>query len=165
MKSSILTIIIVAALAIVTGCGNETISNEKIAEQYVEEQGYMVTSRSANVQTYVLVKSKLFGSEDSMLYQQTWGVQKVEPDPYIGKEIAVYGFTVRNHPLETIYNRETDIAVMVCEGKVIGGTSFPAQQDELLMGWPYSLDGQTLEEVTGLTYQEWSDKWKKKYGS
>jgi hypothetical protein len=165
MKRSILAIIIVAAFVIVTGCGSEVISDEKTAEQYVEKQGYTITSRSTNVQKYVLDKSKLFGSEDSMLYQQTWGVQRVEPDPYMEKEISVYGFTVRNHPLETMYNRETDIAIMVCEGKVIGGTSFPVQQDELLMGWPYSLDGQTLEEVTGLTYQEWSANWEKKYGS
>ncbi len=164
MRVNILAIMIVTAIVIAAGCRNDVVSDERTAEQYVEKQGYAIITRDDKVKKYVLDGSKLYGSEDSVLYQQTWGVQKEEPDSYIGKEIAVYGFTVRNHPLEAIYQRETHIAVMMCEGKVIGGTSFPVQQGALLMGWPYSLDGKTLEEVTGLTYQEWSDRWEKKYG-
>jgi hypothetical protein len=165
MRGYILGTILILALAIFTGCGQEAVDDIKIAEQYARQQGYKITSRNANVQKYVLDKNKLFGSSDSMPYQQTWGVQEVEPDKYFGKEISIYGFTVKSHPLEAMYNRETNISVMMCEGKVIGGTSFPVQGEELLMGWPYSLDGQTLEEVTGMSYQEWSEEWEKKYGS
>lgn len=49
----------------------------------------------------------------------------------------------------------------MADGEVIGGTSFPLKEGELLMGSAYSLDGMTLEEVTGLTFKEWSDDWKK----
>jgi hypothetical protein len=52
---------------------------------------------------------------------------------------------------------------MLSEGKVIGGYSFP--NIDGLAGSVYSLDGKTLEEVTGITFKEWSDNWKKKYGS
>ena len=97
--------------------------------------------------------------------QQIWGVQKEEPDKYFGKEITVYGFTVKNHPLEKEYNIKTNVSIMLCEGKVIGGTSFPVQGKALLMGAPYSFDGKTLEEVTGMSFKEWTENWKKKYGN
>jgi hypothetical protein len=35
----------------------------------------------------------------------------------------------------------------------------------ILLGGVYSLEGTTLGEVTGLSYQQWSENWKKKYGS
>ncbi|NIK70492.1 MULTISPECIES: DUF4830 domain-containing protein [unclassified Paenibacillus] len=150
---------------ILAGCGKEISGDEKNAEQYVEQQGYKVITRKGEVQKYVLDKSKFFeGSVESTYNQQIWGVQKEEPDKYFGKEITEYGFTVKNHPLEKKYNTETNVSVMVCDGKVIGGTSFPVQGKVLLMGAPFSLDGKTLEEVTGLTYKEWSEKWGKKYG-
>lgn len=158
-------IIIGLVLMIFTGCSKEVISDEKTAEQYVEQHGYKVTSQNGEVQKYVLDKSKLFGSAESTQYQQIWGVQKEEPDKYFGKEITVYGFIVKQHPLEKIYNTETNVSVIVCEGKVIGGTSFPVQGEEVLYGAPYSLEGKTMEEVTGSSYQEWSETWEKKYGS
>ncbi|WP_336776995.1 DUF4830 domain-containing protein, partial [Paenibacillus sp. MMO-58] len=120
---------------ILAGCGKEISGDEKKAEQYVKQQGYKVTSRKGEVQKYVLDKSKLFGgSAESTHNQQIWGVQKEEPDKYFGKEITEYGFTVKNHPLEKKYNTETNVSVMVCNGKVIGGISFPVQGKVLLMG-------------------------------
>ncbi|MBP1967180.1 hypothetical protein [Paenibacillus aceris] len=107
-------IIIGVVLMISTGCGKEVIGDEKTAEQYVELHGNKVTSRNGEVQKYVLDKSNL----ESTQYQQIWGVQKEEPDKYFGKEITVYGFTVKQHPLEKIYNTETNVSVIVCEGKV-----------------------------------------------
>lgn len=44
---------------------------------------------------------------------------------------------------------------MLSEGKVVGGYSF--SDVEGMTGAYYSLDGQTLEEVAGLSYKEWSD--------
>lgn len=35
----------------------------------------------------------------------------------------------------------------------------------LLVGAVSSLDGKTLEEVTELSYKEWQDNWKTKYGN
>ncbi|WP_207671380.1 DUF4830 domain-containing protein [Paenibacillus cymbidii] len=150
---------------ILAGCGKEVTGDEKTAEQYIEQQGYKITSRKGEVQQYVLDKSKLYGSTETIPYQQSWGVQTEEPDTYFGKVITVYRFTVKNHPLEKKYNIDTNVSILLCEGKVIGGTSFPVQGKMLLMGAPYSIDGKTLEEVTGLTYIEWLENWRKKYGS
>lgn len=51
---------------------------------------------------------------------------------------------------------------MLCKGRVIGGYSVPDIAG--LLGAPYSLNGLTLEEVTGLSYQEWLRHWEMKYG-
>ncbi|WP_336785342.1 hypothetical protein [Paenibacillus sp. MMO-177] len=158
-------IILGVFVLILAGCSKEISGDEKKAEQYVKQQGYKVTSRKGEVQRYVLDKSKLAGgSAESTHNQQIWGVQKEEPDQYFGKAITEYGFIVKNHPLEKEYNTETNVSVMICDGKVIGGTSFPVQGKVLLMGAPYSLDGKTLEEMTGQTFKEWSDNWENKYG-
>ncbi|KRE40932.1 hypothetical protein [Paenibacillus sp. Soil522] len=147
---------------ILVGCSNEVTGDEKIAEQYVRAQGYNVTSYKGEVNRYSLDKRKLFGNTESIPFQQAWGVQKVEPDKYFGKEVTIYAFTVSNHPLEKIYKAKSNVYIMLSEGKVIGGYSFP-DVDGMVGGY-YSLDGKTLEEVTGLSYIEWSDNWKKKYG-
>ena len=64
----------------------------------------------------------------------------------IEKEISLYGFKVKNHPLEKIYNVDTtNIFIMICDGKVIGGYSVPNGHFD---GGVYSLDGKTLEYTT-----------------
>lgn len=77
-------------------------------------------------------------------------------------EISVYSFTVTNHPLGTFDDSKSKVSILLCEGKVIGGTSFP---NTAMDGAPYSLDGKTLEEVTGKSFQKWSEEWEKKYGT
>jgi hypothetical protein len=156
-------VIIGLVLLILTGCSKEAlVDDEKKAEAYVKTQGYKITSHKGQIATYILDKSKL----ESTQYQQAWGVQKIEPEKYFGKEITLYEFTVSNHPLEKIYYTNSIISIMLCEGKVIGGTSFPDDNGkQKLVGAPYSLDGKTLEEVTGMTYKEWTENWKKKYGN
>jgi hypothetical protein len=146
------------------GCNKNITGDEKIAEEYVKSQGYEITGYKGEVKKYTLEKSKLYGSTGSIPYQQSWGVQMVEPDKYFGKEITIYGFTIKNHPLETIYknSKGTNVYIMLSEGKVIGGYSYPNADID---GSCYSIDGKTLEEVTGLSFQQWSEEWKKKYGN
>ena len=143
---------------------NSVTGAEKTAEDYVKSQGYIVTARKGEINKYILEKNKLYGATETLQYQQMWAVQKVEPDKYFGKEITIYGFTVNNHPSENIYkeNEGANVFIMLLEGKVIGGYSFPNAQ---VVGAVYSLDGKTLEEVTGLSYQQWGENWKKKYGN
>lgn len=150
-------------LIILTGCSKEVTGGEKTAEQYVEQQGYKVISRMGEVHKYILDRSKLYGRTESIPYQQSWGVQTVEPDKYFGKEITIYGFDVSEHPLEKSNKAKTNVYIMLAEGNVIGGYSFPNIKG--LRGSVYSLDGKTLEEVTGITFKEWSKNWKNKYGS
>jgi len=98
------------------------------------------------------------------IFAQTWSVAKVEPDKYFGKQITVYEFTVKNHPLEILYKKSkgTNIRIMISEGKVIGGYS--QYNDDVLNDF-CSLDGKSLYEVTGLSYQQWQESWSKKYGN
>ncbi|QGQ96492.1 hypothetical protein EHS13_17170 [Paenibacillus psychroresistens] len=149
-------------LLILSGCKEEVMGDQETAKQYVEKLGYKITSTNEQVYKYIIEK----GTMEDTLNQQIWGVQQIEPDKYFGKDISMYGFTVSNHPLEKLYNLKTTVSIMLCDGKVIGGTSFPAGKGEQrLLGAAYTLDGKTLEEATGLTYKEWKEKWHKKYGN
>lgn len=141
------------------------IDDEKTAENYGKSKGYEITDRKGEIHKYTLEKSKLYGATETIPYQQAWGVQTVEPDKYFGKEIIIYGFTVKNHPLQEIDKNAKDgvnIFIMLSEGKVIGGYSFP---NAIVYGACSSIDGKTIEEVTGLSFQQWSEKWKKKYAN
>jgi hypothetical protein len=158
--------IIGLVVLILTGCSKQVTGDEKTAEEYVKAQGYKITSYKGQVDKYILDKDKIFGTSASTIYIQVWGAQKSEPDTYFGKEITVYEFIVSNHPLEKMYKSKTNVSIMLCEGKVIGGTSFPDGNGKTArVGAPYSLDGKTLEEITGITYKEWSENWKKKYSN
>ncbi|MEK3910952.1 hypothetical protein [Paenibacillus sp. FSL H7-0331] len=165
-RLSMLVLLVGLLTLIVIGCNKEITVDEQTAAAYVKAQGYTIMKSNGQIDTYTLEKSKIFGPMESTPYQQAWGVQKVEPDPYFGKAITVYGFTVANHPLEKIYHSNTKVSIILCEGKVIGGTSFPDDNGAMMRaGAPYSIDGKTLEEVTGMTFKEWMANWKKKYGS
>ena len=170
MRFSLFFMLIGFMFLILVGCSKESSvddkamsADEQTAEQYVIANGYTIVSDKGLVNSYTLEKSKLSGGTESIPYQQTWGVQNIEPEAFFGKEINIYGFTVSNHPLEKEFQTKTNVYVMLSESKVIGGYSFP--DVEGLLGACYSLDGKTLEEVTGLTFSEWRDDWKKKYGN
>lgn len=61
----------------------------------------------------------------------------MEPSEYFGKQITIYGLTVKNHPLEKKYKVETNVYIMISEGKVIGGYSIP---NNGYTGGVYSVD-------------------------
>ena len=147
------------------GCIKKIDNGEKTAEEFIKAEGYKITSYNGETEKYTLEKSKLYGGTETIPYQQVWGVQNVEPNKYFGKEITVYGFTVKNHPLqERDKNAKNGVKlyIMLSEGKVIGGYSYPNAN---VFGAYSSLDGKTLEEVTGLNYQQWSKTWKEKYAN
>jgi len=152
-------IILAFMFVIIVGCSKSSIGDDKTAERYVKSKGYKISDIKEEMEKYTLEKSEI----NTMKYQQIWGVQKVEPDKYFGKKITVYGFTVSNHPLAKIYKQSKGINVyiMVSEGKIVGGYSFP---NNGVMGGIYSLNGKDLDEVSGLTYQQFLEKWKNKYG-
>nr|WP_278247447.1 DUF4830 domain-containing protein [Clostridium beijerinckii] len=137
--------------------------DEKTAEDFVKSQGYTIIARKGEIQKYTLERSKLYGGINTLEYQQAWAVQTVEPDKYFVKEIVVYGYTVKKHPMQKEDRNAKDgvnVYVMLCEGNIIGGYSYPNAD---VVGAFSSLDGKTLEEVTGLSYKEWQDNWKIKY--
>ena len=163
MKRVILAVIAMFIMFL-TGCSKNAAGDEKKAADYAKAKGYRITSRDGKMRKYTLEKSKLCGATGTIPCQQVWAVQKVKPDKYLGKEIIIYGFTVKNHPLERItkQRRNTRLYIMLSEGEVIGGYSYPNSD---VSGSFYSVDGKTLEEVTGLTFKEWQESWKKKYGN
>lgn len=160
-----LLILIVLVLFSFVGCAQKATGDEKTAEDFVNAQGYTITARKGTLQKYVLKKSKLNiqGEIDNLEYIQAWSVQTVEPDQYFGKKIVIVGFTVKNHPLQkrdSTAKNGVNVYIMLTDGKVIGGYSYP---DADVAGWLSSLDGKTMEEMTGLSYQQWYENWKKKY--
>lgn len=135
---------------------------ELMAKKYIISKGYTIVSNKGETDRYILNKSMIYGSAKASLYGSIWGLQSNEPDKYFGKEIGVYGFTVKNHPLEKIYGVKSSVYIMICEGKVIGGFSCPSDD---IVASNYSLDGKTLEEVSGISYEQWSSEWEAKYKS
>ena len=165
MKKLLLGLIALILFTFV-GCAVKVIGDEKTSEDFVKSQGYNIIARKGEILKYTFEINKLNGEIEPLPYQQMWALQKVEPDKYFGKEITIYCFTVKNHPLEKTYKVKTNVYIMISDGKVIGGYSFPvADSDVAMNGSLYSLDGKTLEEVTGLSYQNWRENWKKKYGN
>lgn len=96
----LLCVLIVLILLPIIGCRSNISDNKKISEDFVKSQGYAITTRKGEIQKYTLEKSKLYGGTGTIPYQQVWGVQTVEPEKYFGKEIVVYGFTVKNHLMQ-----------------------------------------------------------------
>lgn len=142
---------------VLSGCTPRATGVEKIAEDYVKSEGYRITARKGEVEKYVLEKNKLYGEPKTIPYQQIWGVQTVEPDKYFGREITVYGFTVKNHPMQKKDKNAkggVNVYVMLSERNIIGGYSYPNAN---VSGAFSSIDGKTLEEVTGLSFQQWQD--------
>ncbi len=164
----ILLIAISLIIVFLSGCTEKSINNEisndneKVAEEFINSKGYEIVEFKGELEKYTLDKNKLVGSE-GIPYSQMWAVQEIEPDIYFGKEIEIYEFLVEKHPLEEIYEDTTDgvnLYIMVCDNKIIGGYSYPNAD---VFGAYYSLEGKTLEEVTGLTFKEWQEEWENKY--
>ncbi|AVK47281.1 hypothetical protein AXY43_04175 [Clostridium sp. MF28] len=108
--------------------------DKKIAEDYVESLGYIITKNLGEVGSFILDENKVSSAE----WENKWEVQKVKPNEYLGKQINIYNFKVKNHPLEKQYNSEVYVYIMISEGKVIGGYSIP---DKGYTGGVYSIDG------------------------
>ncbi|WP_259618735.1 hypothetical protein [Paenibacillus doosanensis] len=157
-----LCLIISLLLACAAACSRDSDPGSQTAKRYVQSQGYEVTKVRGLVEKYTLDRAKLYGETSTLPYRQSWGVQTARPEDYFGQDILIYAFTVKGHPLENIYRVNTNVYIMLSGGKVIGGYSFPDATG--LAGAVYSLDGKTLEEVTGLSFREWQDQWKRKYG-
>lgn len=132
-------------------------------EKYLQTKGYKIISAERKVDEYQLTQEKL----TTLPYMLYWGLQSVDPTPYLGKTVQVYKFKVKNHPLgykssTKKYGKETDLYVYEIEQQVIGGMSTPA--DEKLDGGMWSLEGKTLEDVQGKDFPVWRDEWLEKWG-
>lgn len=152
----------------VSGSINLPIVNSVVdIENFIKEKGYAIISTKGKVDTYKLEKKMLIGFP----YEVIWGLQEVEPENYIGKNIDVYKFIVQNHVLDSkIHNstHQTNIFIMVCDFKLIGGYSRPNHEGKTIAELPigpetYSIDGKPIEEVKNMSFQNWREKWEKRY--
>jgi hypothetical protein len=137
--------------------------NPKSAEDFLKTKRYEIVNANGKTDSYVLSKEKL----SSVNYSNIWGLQMLDVKSYIGKAVDTYEFTVKGHPLDKTRDNnkhQTKVWIMIVDNAVIGGYSLP-DYGEIHFGGVYSVDGKTLEEVTGLSFQEWSDRWKKDYNS
>jgi hypothetical protein len=138
----------------------------RAAVAFLEQKGYRVQSYEGTVETYQLTKARLL----TMPYMIYWGLQTVDPMLYLGKTVEVEKYIVTNHPLDswTASGKpaagagKTAVFVFLIENQPIGGTSYPVT-DAPLAGGYWSLDGRTLEEVQGTSYQAWLEAWNKRF--
>jgi hypothetical protein len=155
-------LLLTAAVLILLGCMRDEPLSEtaQIAQDYLEKKGYEVVSFE-NESWHQFSRSDLL----VMPTQQIWAVQAVEPDPFLDKKIDTVEFLVKNHPFDDDYGEgKTNMTVYVFQGEVIGGWSFPYTESNDLGGAPFSIEGETAEEVHP-DYYEWRQKWQDKYGN
>lgn len=140
--------------------------DEILANKYISNKNYNILSYDGEVDDYTLNKEMLSSETYNLPYIMEWSVQSVDPMDYIGKEIKVYKFTVNNHILDNVElneNKSTFVYVVICADKVIGGYSIPNYSEMVVGDGVYSIDGKTLEEVTGMSFPDWSYNWEKKF--
>lgn len=138
---------------------NHAGGTEEERVQFMTGKGYNVLESNGIAISYVLEREML----KDMHYGIQWGLQNVEMDQYIGKEIIVYSYIIKNHPADEMSDkRQTKLWLITCDNIIIGGYSIPNCTAEV-MGSGYSLEGHCLEEITGLSYQEWHKMWIRKY--
>lgn len=154
-------LLLFVSLFVITSCSQHELSEHgEIAKQYLEESGYEVITHRTD-------SSKEFSQVDlfSQPTQQIWSVQYTEPDDYLDKKIDTVAFTIKNHPLDHIFNMgKTDVTVYMYNNEVIGGWSFPISEADDVVGPPSSLHGKTAEEIQG-SYSRWLRDWEAKYQS
>jgi hypothetical protein len=132
-----------------------------IAKNHLEQQkGYEVISYEGD-------SKQEFTRTDlrTMPDRQLWSVQNIEPDEYLDKRIDTVKFTIKNHPLDELFNMgKTHVTVWLIDSEVIGGWSYPISKHNDVIGAPFSLDGKTAEEIKG-DYSIWLEEWTNKYGN
>ncbi|WP_202962863.1 hypothetical protein [Tumebacillus flagellatus] len=153
-------------ILIVSGCSanpNNT-EPENAIEKYLQDKGYQIISAEGKVDEYQITKEKL----TQMPYMVNWGLQSVDPTPFLGKNVQITKFIVKNHPLDqwttkgVKSKKQTELYIYEVDHQVIGGTSIPVV-DENLDGGMWSLEGKTLEEVQGKEYPIWRKEWLEKW--
>ena len=168
MKKSIVTLLLFSIIFSLVACSSLSVSEidqrysiitdsklskeAKIAQLFLQEKGYKVIAYSSGTSSsYQLTEEKLNDEQDK--YENyKWALQGISPERYIGKTINNERFIVKNHPLDkwksgsSVSEGKAYVDVMVIDGKALGGVSAPYTKEKLV-GKPFTLDGETLEEI------------------
>lgn len=157
-KRMVILVLLLPLIGCTTSITNE---NDLMVEQYVLDRGYTIVQNEGIVHEYILDKKQLV----EMPYVQYWSVQDVDPLMYVGEKISTSKFAVSGHPLDenSDYDKpQTTVYVMSSATGIIGGYSY-LMHSEMNDGWVYTIDGQTLEQHTGISYSAWLEQWQDKY--
>lgn len=157
-------LVLVLILFMVTGCTGAVKGDEKTAQAHVEDSGYYVRERLGEVETYLLEEGRLDGRAENLDIERMWSVQEEDPRTYLGQTISVYGFVVKNHLLQQTFRSPEKILafVMISEGEVIGGYSYPEQNTEESY---YAFDGTSSTRILRdhYVFEGESETWKAEY--
>jgi len=154
--NSLKYLFILLLLSFSIGCTQQpkTPAEQAVSQSYLEKKGYQINSKEGQVDSYELTEQKL----SVLPYMMYWGLQPVDPSDYIGKTIHIQKFSVTNHPLS---KEKVDVYVYLADGQPLGGTSYPNGYST--DGGYWSIDGKKLEDVQGISFQDWRKSWNKKY--
>lgn len=154
-KNKILFLII--PIFLFCSCNSKEQSPEyKVAEEYVKFKNYNIVSFKGIKTEYTITKQKLI----RLPYNIMWGLQDVNVKDYLNKKVRVIELIVTNHPLtEKIINSESNsicLYLLLIDNNIVGGYSLPS---DYTVGGFYSIDGETIEEKTGMSFDKWRNWW------
>lgn len=151
-------------LLTLSGCSGRVKGEEKTAQDHVEDSGYYVRERLGQVESYLLEEGSLDGRKENLVIERMWSVQEQDPRAYLGKEITVYGFVVKNHLLQQTFRspKKIQVFVILCEGKVIGGYAYP-DSDEKEAYYSFDGDFSTQILVNHYVFKGESETWTAEY--
>ncbi|MBH5319056.1 hypothetical protein I6N90_14715 [Paenibacillus sp. GSMTC-2017] len=146
-------------LIMLAGCGGDEKSEPSAAVHFLESKGYSIIKQQDDVVRYVLNEEMLIRMPDMV----QWGLlEGVDPAVYIGKTIEVERYTATG---SLAIEGEAIITVFLSDGKSIGGfeTVLVKSSNNDAEGM-FSLDGKTLQEVSGKSFEAWQRDWLERYG-
>lgn len=158
---SFLLVVLIIAL-------NSNSSGPVDMQQYLMNSGYKVISYEGEVDSYTFNRAVLLGWEGPY-YTPAWMLieaqNEIDAREYYNKTITVHSFKVKKHALIPWRN---SVKLKVCENEIIGGISYPNYILPQIFGWsggPLPLDhiNREWEDMTGMSYTEWTDLWEEKY--
>lgn len=153
-------IFILILIILFPGCSSER--NPEIGSEYLKHRGYDVISYEGNIETYQLTKETL----TQLRYLLLWSVQKTNPVDYLGKQVYVEKFIVKNHPLDAWRSAllhslgKTEIHLFIIGNKVVGGISAPVIKGDntKIASNIYSLEGKNITEVHSMDFNTWKEQ-------
>ncbi|GIP23493.1 hypothetical protein [Paenibacillus sp. J22TS3] len=152
------------------GCSDSpsaaSISIPEKDQAYLADWGYAVKDRLGNDYKYKLSRKQLAQQPQMMI----WGLQKADPAEYVGNEVIIRRYIVSSPEQERKFQLKSGemltAALLIVRDKIVGGyiaAESQGESDKPTGNALYSLDGRTLEEVSGQDFSGWRENWLTKY--
>ncbi|MFB9326773.1 hypothetical protein ACFFSY_12680 [Paenibacillus aurantiacus] len=146
-------VVVIALAMMLGGCSGGGAEGSPEATAYLESKGYQNVQQEGRVVRYV-INGRLLSQSPTM---EQWGLQNVDPSAYFGQTIAIERYAATG---SAIREGKVSVSVFMAGNKPVGGfVTVPGEE-----GINYSLEGKTLEEVSGKSYEAWKQEWLARYG-